>query len=266
MTDLRALSDEELTHGLRALGAEIDYPPQLDLSAAVAERISSPAPPRWLGLRWSLPRLVTAAAVVIALVGGLALFSDTARDAIADLLGVRGIRIFVDDDRESPSPRSIGDSLYLGRRTTLADARERAVFEVLEPHSESLGPPDQVYFDDGTPGGQVSFVYEPGDDLPETRETGVGLLISQFRGELDDGFYKKLLHSGTRLRFTAVDGLPAYWISGAPHVYIDPDGLRREDAVRLAANVLLWERGDITLRIESALPLRKVREIAGSIF
>ena len=92
------------------------------------------------------------------------------------------------------------------------------------------------------------------------------MLISQFRGEIDQGYYKKLIHAQTRIRFTSVDGLPAYWISGAPHVYMDPDGLRREDAVRLAANVLLWERGDVTLRIESALPLSVARELAGSIF
>lgn len=200
------------------------------------------------------------------MIGGTVAFSGAAREAIADFLGVGGIRIFIGEDDTTPRPRPIGGSLFLGEELTLEAASARVGFDILQPDPTTIGPPDAVYLDESTPGGRVSLVYEATDRLPEAAETGVGVLVTQFPGEIVDDFYaKKLVHSGARLRFVEVAGTPGYWLFGAPHVYVDAAGVQREDGVRLAANVLLWERGDITLRIESRLPLARVLEIAESL-
>jgi hypothetical protein len=47
--------------------------------------------------------------------------------------------------------------------------------------------------------------------------------------------------------------------------YVDAEGRTLTDTVRLAGDVLLWESDGITYRIESALPLERVLEIASSM-
>jgi hypothetical protein len=64
-----------------------------------------------------------------------------------------------------------------------------------------------------------------------------------------------------------VSGDPGFWIAGKPHVlmFLDPNGNVIDDSVRLAGNVLLWERGDLTLRIEGALTLDQALAVAQGI-
>jgi hypothetical protein len=45
----------------------------------------------------------------------------------------------------------------------------------------------------------------------------------------------------------------------------DPDGTIVPDTVRLAGNVLIWQRGSLTIRLESALPLRTALRIARTV-
>lgn len=59
-----------------------------------------------------------------------------------------------------------------------------------------------------------------------------------------------------------------YWIDGEPHLffsYRDERGQLRQDRSRLAGNVLLWERGDLTLRIEGNLTKVEALRIAESV-
>jgi hypothetical protein len=48
-------------------------------------------------------------------------------------------------------------------------------------------------------------------------------------------------------------------------IFEDRSGNIREDALRLAGNVLLWERGPVVLRLEGDLPLGGMLEIARSM-
>ena len=54
-----------------------------------------------------------------------------------------------------------------------------------------------------------------------------------------------------------MNGGPGVWLAGRPHqvIYRDADGEIRDDAVRLAGNVLLWEQDGLTLRLEGAASL-----------
>ena len=82
----------------------------------------------------------------------------------------------------------------LGERVELADLDARAGFDVRWPNDPSIGPPDAAYID-ATKGGQVSLVWASRPGLPATLEPGVGLLLSQFRGQVEDGFFTKVINA-----------------------------------------------------------------------
>jgi hypothetical protein len=64
-----------------------------------------------------------------------------------------------------------------------------------------------------------------------------------------------------------VNGIHGYWIDGDPHLFffLDARGGTQSEPTRLAANVLLWENGPVTLRLESALQKDAAVAIASSI-
>jgi hypothetical protein len=206
--------------------------------------------------------LVTVAAG-IAVLGLLLGAVPPVRDAVAGWLGLRGITIerrhtLPTPARQTAPPSatgtaSVGARLDLGELLPLAEARSRVLFPILIP--SALGPPDQVYLRTPPSGGAVSLVYLPRPGLPDTAETGVGLLITEFRGSYDTPFLGKLLGGATSVEPVTVAGAAGYWIAGAPHelVYRDMTGNTLGDTIRLAANTLIWERGDLTLRLESSL-------------
>ena len=69
----------------------------------------------------------------------------------------------------------------------------------------------------------------------------------------------------TRITPVTVDGRQGYFISGAEHVFlVAPNDLIQESRVRLARDVLVWEHGNLTLRIEGELTLREALKIAKS--
>jgi hypothetical protein len=109
---------------------------------------------------------------------------------------------------------------------------------------------------------QVFLVWRARPGLPEASSTGAGLVLSEFRAEVDQQLIEKKVLPGTGTAVEAVDvrGSPGFWISGRPHllVFLDEFGRVIEDQVRLAGNVLLWEAGEVTLRLEAAI----TREVA----
>jgi hypothetical protein len=90
-------------------------------------------------------------------------------------------------------------------------------------------------------------------------------LLSEFSGDLyRPGLEKFSL--GATLRPVTVGGGRGFWVEGAHAVaYLDRNGNVIADDLRLAGNVLLWERGGLTLRIESVLGERDALALAGTI-
>lgn len=293
-----AASDADLERALADLGRCLDFPPTTDLSARVRDRLASqPARRRGLGERLGArrPRVWAVAAVVLVLLaGGLLLLSPDARRAVAGRLGLPGVEIF----HLPPSPPAAipvtatplpglgppappdaspgaastltptGARLGLGERlSALADAQARVAYTVLVPSLSELGSPDEVYL--GTPpaGGQLALVYQTRPGLPPPTETGVGLLFTQFRGTLEPAFIGKGLPQGTRVEQLTIAGRPALWIEGRPHffLYRDQTGRQADERFRLAANVLLWEQGGLTLRLEGSLSKEQALRIAASV-
>ncbi len=220
----------ELEQELHALGAELAFPPVPDLAADVGQRL------RTRVARPSRFRLLAAAAAALVLAAAAALAVPPARSAILDFLGIGGATI----ERTNTQPRAPSDAdLALGPRVTLVEAHRLADFPIRRPAAAA-----RVYLDGSVPGGKVSFVWNVG---------GRRLLLTEFRGA-QVPYVRKLVGPRTRIVEVLVDGAEGAWIVGAAHeiVWRDAHGLIRPDTRRLAGNVLLWDRGGVTFRLEGA--------------
>jgi len=103
--------------------------------------------------------------------------------------------------------------------------------------------------------------------LPETESPGVGLVLSEFQGKVDEGFFQKILDSDTILTRVTVGGSPGYWLSGGLHyfMYVDPQGNIQGDDRRVVGDVLLWTKGDVTYRLETSLGREAAIRLAESL-
>jgi hypothetical protein len=267
----------DLEAALADLGAALEFPPTPDLAAAVTARLErEPAPgpagtrprPRrpWLA-GWR--RLAVAGLAVVLLAAAVLVASPQTREAVARRLGLRGVGI----ELGGPAPTTVTTTpgarldLGLGQRVSLAEARRRTGFPVLVPAAAGFQQPDAVFVDRFLPGGgRVDLVYRARPGLPASNFTDAGLLITEFRGQPDPSFVKKIVGAGL-VREVRVGGQPGYFFSGEPHFfsYQDPSGGIREERTRLAGNTLIWQHGDLTLRLEGELPKAEAVRIAESM-
>lgn len=241
---------------LRSIGRDIAYPETPELTGPVMQRIAraprtAPAPSRW-SFRFAL---AAAAAIAIATFAAMAL-SPSARRAVADWLGVDGVRITFDD----PVPaESLGEELFFGEPVSVEEAQALVDFDIAVP--AELGSPDAVYVE----GNEVSLVWESRVGLPQSTHTGVGAVLTQFVGSPEPLSIKKMA-GGSEVRYFTIDGGEAFFIFGAPHVVIrEPDGGTRELPPRLAGNTLLWDGGEVTYRLEAQVDQDRAVEIMESL-
>ena len=240
----------ELERDLVALGAAVEYPPTPNLGPRVRTRLEE----RRAVFAFPLRRALAVAFVVLLVTVGALMAVPSTRSAILDLLGLNGVAI--ERVETLPAVRA-GAELELGEAVSLEDAERRAGHEVRVP--EELGPPDAVYVRSAFPTEIVSLVYAAGEE-PE-------YVLTQFRGGLREVLVKKLVQPGTRVVPVTLAGGSGYWIEGAPHVvaWVDEEGMVREDELALAGNVLLWQDGELTLRLEGARILQQALRIASSV-
>jgi hypothetical protein len=100
----------------------------------------------------------------------------------------------------------------------------------------------------------VSFAYH-----------AAGARLDQFDGTLDPAFAKTLPDQAS-LRWVQVDGATALWLHG-PHelTYVDRAGQRHTESTRTAGDTLVWQRGDVTLRLEGPFTVERAIVIAQSV-
>lgn len=263
-------TDADLEAALLDLGTAVVMPATPDLAAIAGARLRavatpSPLPARRIrGVRRSL---LLAAALALLLAGAA--------------LGVRfGLSLLKIDFGPAPSasvsaapsarasaPAGLGVALGLGTPSTLDAVSADAGFPILTP--AELGPPDAVFRGGDTLRGQIAFVYAPRPGIPASELLGgAALLITQNRGDVDEGLANKLVDSGlgrvTRVKVGNEDG---YWFFGQPHVfwYIAEDGSVVEDSRRRVGNTLVWQHGDVLYRIEGDIGQDAALEIAASL-
>ena len=237
----------ELELALRQLGAAVEFPEEPDLADGVRRRLRE-AP----GRGWAPPRLLLVGLAVLVVAVGAVMAVPSARTAVLEWLGIKGVSVTRVDTLPRTAPlRDVG----LGERVTLEEAWRRAPW-LVEPSYERLGEPDQVYYAEVVPRGQVAFLW---GTLREPR-----LLMTQSPGE---AFGEKMLKGRTNADAVDVDGARGVWFSGPPHVFIyrDERGQVREESARLVGNTLLWQDGELTVRLEGDLSKEDALEIARSV-
>ena len=168
----------------------------------------------------------------------------------------------------TPTPRPtiadpLGSNLGLGNRIAIGEAAAAVDIPVVLPTAAGVGDPATAWLLDG----RLAFVWRSSPTLRETSVPGVGLLLSQFRGEVDPAYFQKIVDQGTTLTTVSVDGVTGYWISGAPHeiVYVDEHGDPQWDTRRSVGDALLWARGEVTYRLESGLSQAATIALAESL-
>lgn len=278
---LSAFDDEALGAVLRELGGAIEMPVARpaagsDLAARARARIESSGPePRrgWAGrllgpagrrpLRRSLVLAVAALLVLAAIAGAVTAW-------------LPGIRIIFGD---GPPPSSsaeaspsgaigsplgpIGMTLGLGASVPLDEAERLAGIDLILPTDPAIGPPDAVFVN----AGRVSLVWAARPGLPAAGSDGIGLLISEFRGVVDDGYYRKVLRAPATVTEVTVDGSRGFFISGPPHffVYVDEQGNDVDASHRVVGDTLIWADGPVTYRLESGLDMEAAIRLAESL-
>jgi len=240
---------------LADLSGHVDWPAPSDLVPGVGRRLALP-PPRRRPQHWT-----AATAVLVVVVVALLLISPQARRVVADLLGVAGIEVSFDPELETPT----GAGLGLGRTVGLQDGIDSVEFAVSAP--DRLGSPDVVFLSGLPTSGRLDMVWEGGATLPAAGRHNVGVLYSQFQGSLDGEGFNKSLGRDTEVAVVEIGVVPGFWIEGAPHVisYEDASGTRHAETTRLSGNVMMWESGGVTHRIETSLSLEETLSIAESV-
>jgi hypothetical protein len=280
---LHAVSDESLGGALRDLAASVAFPSaggdpgREDVAARVRARIEElgmrPSPAgrrRWFefgfGMRPMRRGLVLALAALLVL----------AAVAGAVGLGLPGLRIIFGDvpsqrpvasptaSSPAPSPGGpLGSDLGLGTALPLAEVERLVGFDLILPSDPAMGPPDVAYL----AGERAVLVWAGRPGLPATRVDDIGLLISEFQGHVETGYYEKVLGSGTKLTPVTVNGSRGYWIDGDPHFfyYVDSNDEFVDDTHREVGDTLIWSTGEVTYRLESGLDMDEAIRLAESL-
>lgn len=259
----------ELERALVRLGADLAFPETPDVAAALRDRLEQAAVVR---RRRPSRRALVVAFVALALAAGAAMAVPAARSAILEFFGLRGATVTrvetlppTETRPEAPAPAA--DALELGAPVPVVDGVVRLKWPYLVV-PDALGPPDAAYYSDSELlDGKVSLVYEPGVGVPRSPNTGVGILVTEFRGDLAPGYIEKLADAGTGVERFRIGRHRAIWLEGGPHFvfFRTPDGNFGEDVGRLAGNTLLVEQGRLFVRIEGELERDRAVEIAHSL-
>jgi hypothetical protein len=257
------LTDGRLELALGELGEAISWPAaEPGLPAAVSTRVSAEGrAPRWWpawslrGWAWPGPSLRRPARR--SLLVAVALLLVLAAVAAAIGFGLRGWRIVVLPPSVAPSG-SLAPSADATRAGFLAglgsavDPAEAAPIVGFEPLVlRSLGEPGAAFVADR----RLTLVWSPRAGWPEIDDSDLGVLLTEFRGRIDEGWYEKLIDAGaTTVEAVRVGEAPGYWISGQIHqlVYRDPSGRFVEESRRTVGDVLVWQTPELTLRLETA--------------
>jgi hypothetical protein len=223
----------ELERSLVVLAREIEWPATPRLVVAIAPSRRS---------RRAVIVAVGLAAIVLAV--GVAFAVPSARSAILRLFGFGGVTI--------------------ERVSTLPAAEDRPLASTLgtpigpDVAARMLGGPVRL-----PPGSEHARLYADGDVVSLLFGAPTPTLLSEFRSGIGAEILKKLAGGSTEVEWLEVAAdAPGVWITGEAHVFIGPTA-----PPRLAGNVLLWQSGEITYRLEGreltrSLALRLAREIA----
>ena len=248
---LRTLTDDELGAALTSLGRRIAWPVAGDLPVAVSRAIE-----RGEGrvIAWpGSPTRSRRRTVAILVAAVLALAAAAAAAKLVVDLGAVVIRTVPSLPTTTPTA-TVGAGSF-GRPISLGEAESIAGFHPLLP--SSLGPPDAIWAEhiatsfDSQRTTVIVLAWRPSADLPTIPGASWGAVMMEFRGEAS--IASKLLFEGhARLSPAFVHGHDAYVVTGEHELDLLVDGKVRR--FTSTARAILWNEGDLTIRLETALP------------
>lgn len=282
-------SDDELAAALGDLARHVAVPStaaptsadparlaRLRIEASTARRGRAGGLTRRLQLRPLRRGLIVGLVAVLAIaavagaiglgVPGIRIVPGPAPSSIASAPGSNGTGATGSPSPSTPDGSAAGppgSGLGLGSPIGAGTAGSVAGITIVLPPDASIGPPAATWLLDR----RVSFVWPAGPALPPTGDPAIGLILSEFRGTLEPGYFQKVLGPGTTIEAVRVRGTTGWWVSGAPHefVYVDADGQPVFDSRRIVGDTLMWSDGTITYRLESGLDRAAAIALAESL-
>lgn len=228
------MSAADLERDLAGLAAQVDWPGTPELRVQLEGR------PR--RSRRRMLALGIALALLAAL--GAALAVPTSRGAILRFFHLQGATVELVDTLPSAEERPLAAGL--GPGLPRAEAERAVGFRMLLP-------PDV---------GDVVVHVQPHLASVVLAGPEEPVLLSELDSQEGGGFIKKVAGSGSRVEWVQIGDAMGIWIGGSQHIVTIPP----EAPPRLAGNVLLWQRGSLTLRLEGAhLTRARALEIARSL-
>jgi hypothetical protein len=245
---------------LELLRQDIQFPEPPDFSSTIATSIG----PRYRPARWRRPILLAAAAIALFLIVALAV--PESRTALANWLGLGGIRIEVVNRLLDRDDRvEIDSSLIVGEQIRMEDAYLASA----HPLAGLPGiAPVRAYERLDGPAKTISLIYEPSESLPEIGDTGVGALLMQIETPGEFIFIVKESRASEWSTFVQIGATDGYWVQSGNLIATpyDPEGMFGLETVsRSTGNVLLWQVDGVTYRLETNLSRAEAIALAESL-
>lgn len=247
---------EQLEGRLELAGRTFVYPPTPDFVAPTSVRRQRPAPKLWL---------MRAALVLLALLVGAAAIPPV-RAAVIAFLRIGAVEISPQlapplvPTAATTATTTMDEPAELRGfvgATTLAAAQRAAGYPIRLPHYPAeLGPPDNVYLQDL--GGPVVVL--------AWRDPAASAHVLFALHQLPPNTFAQKFQPEV-IEQALVHGQAAIWTQGPyPILFRDAAGQEMIQTRRLVAqHALIWAEGDMTYRIETALPLEEAIKIAESL-
>jgi hypothetical protein len=237
------LTDEQLSAALTALGRDVAFPQAPALTSAVTARLATE---RTRGVRPRMPRLALLGrrrALVLVAVGLLALLALAGATRLA--IGAFEVRV---QPKATPSVSlpPVQPSA-LGNPVSEREAVAQAGFDPALPPGEA---PDDVYVIDTVFGDAgILYTWRPSAAYPRIEGTDFGLMLIVAQG--DDEFVSKSVNRFDALVEVKVNAERAFWIPAPHEIAITTD--RGSESFSVTGNVLIWQAGDLSYRLETSL-------------
>ena len=238
--------NEALELRLRALGHELELPPEPALAPSALGRLS---PSGTRPLQWRRAAAFALALVAIAVATAFAV--PQARTAILRFFHLGGATVIRVETLPPAVERKHAGGL--GRPMPRAEAERRLGFRLALPRFAGGGP-RRVYVIGQAVGTMV------------VRWHSRRVLLSEF-SSFGASALKKLAANATIIDSVEVNGRAGLWLEGGPHTltYFDRELGFQQRTILIRGNVLLWLHGELTLRLEGNLTRSQAIELARTI-
>jgi hypothetical protein len=239
----RMPTDGQLASALTALGRDVAFPQAPTLTSAVTARLSAE---RARGARPRVPGLALIGrrrALVLVAAGLLALLALAGATRLA--IGAFEVRV---QPKATPSPSLPPvEPSRIGDPVSEREAVAQAGFEPALPPGPA---PDEVYVIDTDFGDAgILYAWRPSAAYPRIEGTDWGLMLIVAQG--DQEFVSKSVDRFDALVEVKVNGDRAFWIPAPHEVSITTD--QGSETFSVTGNVLIWQEGDLSYRLETSL-------------